>query len=552
MKALLTVLTFLSFSIIGTAQLSNIRPSVSGNIETTFQYLTTDSTINAIAPEQIGVMNSYSNINYSLGGFKAGVRFESYLPAINGYPAFYSGSGIGYRYVEYTNDILSVTGGNFYEQFGSGMIFRSYEARGIGLDNAMDGARLLFTPRKGVRLKGIFGKQRYNFENGKVNLSEGIVRGLDGDFSVNELFTSLSNSKLKINFGGSFVSKYQAANNDSIIIPKNVGSYAGRVDLKYNKFYLNAEYVHKDNDPSEMNNYIYNSGHAALVNLGYSQKGFAVLLSGKSIDNMDFRSDRTVEGNQLFVGFTPALTKNHTYNLATLYPYASVPLGEIAYQLDVLYKIPKKTLIGGKYGTSVNLNIATSFKPIQHTTTNFDKDRVSYEGRPFDKSDSLYHFDINIELKRKINKKLKLSLSYFHFQFNNKLNNVTKSPDAQYYITSDIIVLEGLYKISRKHSIRAELQGLFTKVDKKNWSTLLIEYNISPKWFFAVMDQYNYGNSVENERTHYLLGSFGYTAGASRFMFSYGKQREGILCIGGVCRPVPATNGLTFTFTSSF
>ncbi len=552
MKELLSTIVFVSFSIVGTAQLKNIRPSVTGNIETTFQYLTTDSTISAVAPEQIGVLNSYSNINYALGGFKAGMRFESYLPAINGYPAFYSGTGIGYKYVEYSNDVLSVTGGNFYEQFGSGMIFRSYEARGIGLDNAMEGARLLFTPRKGVHLKGIFGRQRYNFIDGKVNLSEGIVRGLDGDVNLNEVFDSLSNSKLKIKIGGSFVSKYQASNNDSLVIPNNVGSYGGRIDVRYDRFYINAEYVHKDNDPSQMNNYVYNSGHSALVNLGYSQKGFAVLLSGKSIDNFDFRSDRTVEGNQLFIGYTPALTKNHTYNLTTLYPYASVPLGEIAYQLDVLYKIPKKTVLGGKYGTSVNLNVATSFKPIQHSTTNFSKDRVSYEGRPFDKSDSLYHFDFNIEIKRKINKKLKLSLSYFHFKFNNKLNNVTKSADAQYYIKSDIFVLEGLYKINRKHSVRAELQGLFTKVDKQNWGTLLIEYNISPKWFFAVMDQYNFGNSVESQRIHYLLGSFGYTAGASRFMFSYGKQREGILCIGGVCRPVPASNGLTFTFTSSF
>jgi hypothetical protein len=66
------------------------------------------------------------------------------------------------------------------------------------------------------------------------------------------------------------------------------------------------------------------------------------------------------------------------------------------------------------------------------------------------------------------------------------------------------------------------------------------------------MDQYNYGNSHPEKRLHYLLGSFGYTKDNSRFMFMYGKQRAGILCIGGVCRPVPATNGLTFTFTHSF
>ena len=35
-------------------------------------------------------------------------------------------------------------------------------------------------------------------------------------------------------------------------------------------------------------------------------------------------------------------------------------------------------------------------------------------------------------------------------------------------------------------------------------------------------------------------------------MLSYGKQREGIICVGGVCRQVPAANGFSVTITSSF
>jgi len=43
-----------------------------------------------------------------------------------------------------------------------------------------------------------------------------------------------------------------------------------------------------------------------------------------------------------------------------------------------------------------------------------------------------------------------------------------------------------------------------------------------------------------------------YTKSGSKIMLSYGKQREGIVCIGGVCRQVPAANGLMLTITSSF
>ncbi len=542
---------FTSLGLTGFGQMGS-GGTVTGNIESMFQYLQDDSTINAFAPEQKGVLNSYANVNYSLGDFRAGVRFESYLPSIAGYPAFYSGTGIGYRFVEYSNEKLSVVAGNFYEQFGSGLILRSYEARAVGLDNAMDGAKIKFSPAKGVHLKGVYGKMRYNFSEGRVNLSPGIVRGLDGEVSLNDLVPSMAESKLKVAFGGSFVSRYQGGLNDTLVLPKNVASYGGRLDLKYKNVYLNGEYIHKINDPSSNNNYIYNSGHGALVNMGYSRKGFAVLLSAKSIDNMFYRADRTVEGNQLMVSFLPALTKNHTYNLvASLYPYASVPSGEIAYQFDLLYNIPRKTTLGGKYGTTINVNLATAFKPIRHASEgDFSRDAIAYVGRPFDKSDSLYHLDFNVEIKRKINKKFKLAVSYYHFIFNNDVNEVTKL--AKGYIKSDIFVLDGSYKISRKHNIRVELQGLFAEKDRGDWATALVEYTISPKWFFAFMDQYNYGNPVVEDRQHFLLGSFGYTMDASRFILSYGKQREGILCIGGVCRPVPATNGLTFTFTTTF
>ena len=547
-------LSILSFAFVNeaSAQFNMNNATVTGNIETVAQYLTSDSSINAFAPDQKAVMNSYANINYSLGNFRAGVRFESYLPGIAGYPAFYSGTGIGYRYVGYSTDKISAVAGNFYEQFGSGMILRSYEARAVGIDNAMDGAKIQFNPTAGVSLKGVFGKMRYNFDDGRINLSEGIVRGLDGEVALNDLFSKFSESKLKVSIGGSFVSRYQPGSNDTLNLPLNVASYGGRVDVRYKNFYINGEYILKQNDPSQNNGYVYNNGHGALVNMGYSQKGFAVLFTAKSIDNMFYRADRTLEGNQLMISYLPSLNKNHTYNLAsTLYPYASVPSGEVAYQLDVLYKVKRNTILGGKYGMDVNLNLATAFKPIQHTSAgDYAVDRVSYASNAFDKSDSLYNFDFNVELKKKFSKKFKLTATYFHFIFNNDVNEVTKL--AHGYITSDIIVFDGAYKINKKHSIRAEAQALFTKQDKGNWTTVLVEYTISPGWFFAVMDQYNYGNPIESSRKHYPLGSFGYTLDASRFMVSFGKQREGIFCIGGVCRPVPATNGVTFTFTTTF
>lgn len=533
----------------------NLGPNITGNTETTFQYLRNDSLIGADQPDEKSVINSYTYLNYSYKNIRAGVRFESYLPHILGYPDRYSGTGIGYRYAGYYGDKVDITVGNFYEQFGSGMIFRSYEQRALGIDNAMDGLQLKFRPYDGVEIKTVYGKMRYAFTDGQLVDSDGLVRGIDAQVDLNSAIKSLASSKIRINFGGSFVSKYQEVSDPTYNYPNNVGAYSARFKADYKNFYLEGEYAIKEQDPSADNNEIYNYGHGALINAGYSTKGFGMILSAKSIDNMSYRVDPSATLTDLNINFLPALTKSHTYNLAaTLYPYSTQPQGEVAFMADIYYKIPKHTLLGGKYGTSINVNYSLTLNPMRHQTGVDSLQRIMYVTRPFDPSDSLLNSDFNIEIKRKINKKLKMTVKYFNFIYNNNLFDVT-TDDSQTdngYIRSHIGVIETQYKISRKHSVRMELQGLFSKQDRGNWGTLLIEYNISPHWFFAVLDQYNYGNPQESQQLHYLIGSAGYTFNASRIMMTYGRQKEGIFCVGGVCRPVPATNGLTVTFTSSF
>jgi len=526
-------------------------PNITGNTETNFQYLQPDSTIGAIQPSEKSTLNSYTNVNYSYKKFRAGARFESYLPHTLGYPNRYSGSGIGYKYISYTNKMIEVTLGNFYEQFGSGMIFRSYESRALGIDNALDGVKLIFNPVPGAQIKTIYGSPRFSFDNGKLVNSDGIIRGVDATIDFGEFYKLLADSKFKATIGGSFVSKNQKAFHPQYNMPNNVGAYGARAKLKYGRFYLSGEHVIKEQDPSNDNAFIFNYGHGTYVTAGYSQKGLGIVLSAKSIDNMSFRADPNALLTDLNINFLPALTKAHTYNLAaTLYPYATQPQGEIAFQGDIFYKIKKKTPLGGKYGTTINVNFAIAFAPNRDVSNNDPTQRVLYETGVFDMSDSLFHRDFNIEIKKKINKKMKLGVKYFNFRFNNDINIVTK--EAHGYIDSHIGVIDFSYKFNRKHSLRAEIQGLFTEQDRGNWGTVLLEYNVSPSWFVSVLDQYNYGHTDASKRIHYLTVSGGYLFGSSRFILTYGKQREGIFCVGGICRPVPATNGLTLTFTSSF
>ena len=533
--------------------------SVSGNIESIYQYLVTDTLIGADQPAEKSLVNSYANINYRNQGFKAGVRFEAYLPRILGYPDRFDGAGLGYRYVGYENDLVDITFGNFYDQFGSGLIFRSYENRALGLDNMMNGFRIKLKPFKGITLRANYGRQRFSFMDGKNIYSPALVRALDMEINLNDWFKKMEEKNLRLSIGGSFVSKYQKDNKPELILPENTGSYGGRFDFGFKKFFLNGELIIKEQDPSQDNGYIYNYGKGILLNTGYSKKGFGVLFSAKSIDNMSFRSDRDAVLQDLQIGFIPPLTKTHTYNLvATLYPYASQPNGEVAFQADLFYKIKKGSKLGGKYGTDIALNYSTAYAPIKRTMgIANDSNRVYYTSSFFDKSSLIYWRDINVTIERKFTKSFKMKWNYFNLLFN---NDIIKLTNAKGNVNSHIGVLEAEYKINKKHSVRTELQGLWT-VDKKNsgidpdrgdWATLLVEYSISPDWFFSVVFQSNYGNPVEENKINYPIAVVGKIWGATRLQVAYGRQNQGLFCVGGVCRFVPASNGLTVSFTHSF
>ncbi|MCB0480136.1 MAG: hypothetical protein KDC83_01830 [Flavobacteriales bacterium] len=522
---------------------------IHGNFSVNAQYYNEDSTIGAPkVPEQM-LTNGFANVIITKGVFSAGVRYESYRNPVLGFDPRYKGSGFPYRYLQFKQDGLDVTAGNFYEQFGTGLILRAYEERDLGVDNAFDGIRVKYSTKFGVYVKGLIAKQRYFF-----NLGPGIVRGVDGLVVMNELIKPFEDSKFKVKVGGSLVSKYQEDDNPNYKLPENVASMAGRLNLSYEGFSFLGEYAYKMNDPSSDNGFLYNPGQALYLSGTYSQRGLGINVSAKSIDNMSYRSDRNEGLNNLLISYNPALTKQHTYNLAaTLYPYASQLTGEVAYQADVVYKIKKGSALGGKYGTTLIVNAAKSFGLDSTHVNDLTTTRQGYTTNFFTPGQTEYYQDINVTVERKMVKWFKLKAMYMNLMANNdilKYGGLNGSWSGKIY--ADIAVLDLLFKLNSKHSIRTEIQGLWSKQDMGDWGTFIAEYTFSPHFFVAIMDQYNYGNPIEANQIHYPYGSVGYTNKSNRISIGYGRQKAGLFCVGGVCRVVPASNGLTISVTSSF
>jgi len=565
--AFLLCLTLKPFNVLSQKVGDEIN-SIHGYFQVDAQYYNPDSLIGAPKVPEKMLSNAFGNINYQKGKFSAGLRYEAYNNVMQGFDQRYKGQGIVNRFARYQDNLLDITIGNIYEQFGSGLIFRTYYEPGLLYDNSLDGVRVISNPYKGLTFKGLVGKQRSFF-----TIGPGIVRGFDGELNVNEALDSLAkNIKTKLILGGSFVSKFQPDQDPDFVLPENVGAYGGRINIINESFNLFGEYIIKENDPSAANRstangktyYSYKQGDALFFSGSYATKGFSLLFQAKRIDNMSFRSDRDASLQNLLINYLPATTKQHSYLMPAYSPYATQPNGEMGFLSEIQYKFKKGTFLGGKYGMDVTLNYshASGLKQfgVDDSTTSLELYKtkyITYENNVLSihEGEDYYH-DFFIEVNKKFTKAVKGTFMYAH-QFYNK--NVVQfgSPNAGYKnIISHIGVADITWKYKSGSALRFETQALLRNnsdtLNLGSWATGMIEWTPNSHIFVAVLDQYNYGNPVESLKLHYFLATAGYTSGPHRIMVSYGKQRAGIFCVGGVCRNVPASNGFALSITSSF
>ncbi|RMF33187.1 MAG: hypothetical protein D6747_07470 [Chlorobiota bacterium] len=505
------------------------------------QSYTPDSAINAPAVREKVLAQGFFNVLYSSERLRLGLRYEAYFNPLLGIDPRYEGNGIPYRFVQYVGDRFDVTIGNSYEQFGSGMLLRTYEERSLGFDNSLDGIRLKVRPLDGVQVTALLGKQRAFF-----GLGPGIIRAADLSVELHQLRsddTPILDLPCALELGASVVSKFQPAADPLLRLPENVFAYATRLSLTTERWNLYAEWAYKINDPQQTNNNSFNPGNGLYISTSYSQEGFGLLLAAKRIDNMDFRSDRGAIGNVLTINFLPPLTKVHTYRLFTLYPYATQPYGEFGVQGEMTISLPRGSVLGGQYGTTVTINYARI-----HSIDSTKLDAFTYRST-WKPGKVLFYQDFNVEIQRTWSRQFKTTLTMVALAYNKDVIEVKTGYGTIYPLA---FVLESQYKLSARSALRMELSHMSVRGDMGNWAFALLEYTPVSNVYLTVFDEWNYGNPEPEKRYHYPSVSITYVTGGTRVAFGYAKQRAGILCVGGVCRLVPASNGFSLNLSSTF
>ena len=477
--------------------------------------------------------NTYADVGLYSQFVDAGLRVEYLEHPLPGFEPDFKGWGVPNIYVKGKYKGFELTAGDFYEQFGSGFILRTYEERSLGIDNSIRGGRLKVNALKGFRFTALGGIQRRFWDWSK----ESRVFGADVEFDLNDYVKSFSNKGIIWTFGASYVLKNEEkediivpGTNFKLNLPKNVNAFDVRTHFYRGGLSLLGEFAWKGQDPSFDNNYTYRHGNALMLSAAYSKTGWSALLQVKRSEDMSFRSQRSMSLTSAFLNNMPAFAYQHTYSLAALYPYATQAApGEWAFQGAFAYTFKRKTALGGKYGTKLKLNVSY-IRGLHHTGgEKFHNSLYGTDGghTSFFKMGELNYQDINLQLDKKITKEFHLNFMYMNQRYN---QTVVEGHGGM--INSNILVLEPKWKMSNKLTLRGEFQYLFTKQDKGDWAYGLLELSILPYLMVSVSDQWNCGET----NLHYYMATVTGNYRRNRLMVGYGRTRAGYNCSGEIGR----------------
>ncbi|MDE6120551.1 MAG: hypothetical protein K2F63_02030, partial [Muribaculaceae bacterium] len=477
----------------------------------------------------------------------AGVRVEFMKWPLPGYENDFAGWGVPNIYAKGKWKGLELTAGDFYEQFGSGFILRTYEERNLGIDNSIRGGRLKVNSVNGLRLTVLGGVQRRYWDWFKHSQ----IYGADAELYFEDWFRQLSDRGASLMLGGSYVLKHER-DKDIMVpgtdyrlnLPKSVDAFDIRSRFNKGRFSLMGEFAWKSQDPSFDNNYTYGHGTAYMLSGSYSKTGMSLLLQAKRSENMAFRSQRDMSGTSAMLNNMPAFAYQHTYALAALYPYATQAApGEWAFQGAFAYSFKRRTPLGGRYGTKVKVNASYVRGLVRKSTpSGINGSLMGTNGAStsfFGMGDNYYH-DFNVQIEKRLSRGLQMSFLYM-----NQLYNQTVVEGHGGNVKSNIFVLEGKYKFDDRYTLRAEVQYLTTRQDQKDWAYGLVEFTVAPYLMFSVSDMWNCGDT----KTHYYMGGITGNFKSNRLMVSYGRTRAGYNCSGGVCRWVPASRGFQIAYS---
>ncbi len=536
-------------------QAQDDKGTFNGNFSSNTQFFRQDDRIGAnteLYKRQLVGSEAWLSTNYTQKGLTLQARFDLFNNSNLYDPSTaYTGSGIGFWSIQKDIDNIQITGGYFYEQFATGTIFRAFEDRALGIDYAIQGVRVKYTPFKDFKIKAFTGKQKFRF-----GVRDQVMRGANAEWSWHnkkETFgwepgSSILNRTIDNNTMSAIIGTINGQTLENQFNPKyNVYLFNFYSTFRIKNFTLYAEYNGKTHEAvKDITNspypLVYRKGRVLFGSLSYTKnikkKNGSLISIGfnamyKQIDSFPARTSPLEQNLFGQMNYLTSVTRSNTYRLLARYNAVVQELGEKDYQADFTISIKRKS----KLKSVINVNAS---KVVKLNNSN------------------LFH-ELYLEVSHEFSKSFKLMVGIQNIGYNQQIYEVKDSTYPFVHATTPFG--EVLYKFKYKnkyHSIRIESQYLNCKQDLGSFVNLLAEWTMAPHFSFALGDMYNIKifrspySLIPPEKVHYFTVFGSYTHHATRFTLSYVKQVAGVNCTGGVCRVEPAFSGIKFTLSTNF
>lgn len=502
----------------------------SGGVESTWGIYAKDKALGIDELEQTHGTNTYVNLGYTIKGFRFGLQYDIFEKPLVGYSSQWEGNGLLGGFAGWSNSAWDITLGTYTEQFGSGLLFRVYEDRDLGLNTSLLGANVHWRPASWLSTKVMAGVPRHFME-----YKDSRIYGVDAELSLLELFAPASDALLHI--GGSWVLRDDHEKNRSTKSPAAMHGFSGRADFTKGAFSASAEYVTRTKSINHSPDYDMLSarGQALLVNAGLDVPGFGISATWRSLVNMDWNAE-DASREKTSLNYLPSLTKQHKYALCSLNPH-KLPVfgGETGGQIDAFGEIA----VGGDRRRPLRFAVNASM----YRELDFDDGKY----RLLSMGDKLLFAEAGFELEKKWGSDWKTIL-LFTWQ---KLPEFSHLGFGEMMTNTEIVVADVLWQITPKTSLRVEAQHAWSDSrDDQRWAMGLAELGLAPAWMIYVSDMCNYQSYGDN--IHYYDAGISYAWKFLRAAASYGRHRAGEVCSGGVCRHVPEYTGCQISLSVIF
>lgn len=506
-----------------------------GGIQANTDFFIRDTAIGAANTPHYDNLKSGSNIwfdfNYANNPLQldAGIRLDFFLNSNLHNPGTpYTALGLGRIYVRKKFKDLEIMAGHFYDQIGTGIIYRAYEDRFLGIDNALLGGHIKYNLMGKVSIRAFAGVQK-----DRLKLYNPIIQGFAAESELKigkkvQLLPGLGVLNRTIDQGSMdfIVSAIESYDTAQRFVPK-YNTFAASIYNTLNvgkiSWYVEGAYKTHEAIPTLIGELVDEAGNVVYTTLTYSTKGFGVTGQFKRTENFVLRTSPNEVLLNGMISYIPPTTRQNALRLLSRYNAASQQQEELTYSLDVT--------LTPKDAHAVNLNYA--------------------EVRDFD--NELLFREAYGDWEWRINKKFRLELG-FQYLIYNQLFYEGESYNGKSSIIAYTPFAELVWKLNRKHALRFEVQQQTNDGDYGSWIYGLVEYSIAPWFSIAVSDMYNYNPNEGrvSDDLHYYSFLAAFNKDQMRFSAGFVRQVAGVVCTGGICRFEPAFNGVRLNFNTTF